>query len=81
MRIPFSGSVAIALATAVAKWFQPPAVVAVILTFTLAAALRHAERLKSWRQLWIILVVLGSGMAIALAFLLAVERMIKIGVY
>jgi hypothetical protein len=80
MRIPFSDSIAVPLAFAVAKWFQPPAVLAVILTLTLVVALRMAERLKSWRQSWIVLVVLGSGLTIALAFLVAVQWMAKIGI-
>jgi hypothetical protein len=81
MRIPSLNYAPVPLAFAVAKWFQPPAVLAVILTFTLVIALRQAERLKSWRQSWIVAIVLGSGLTIALAFLLAVQWMTKIGVF
>jgi hypothetical protein len=81
VRIPFSGYITVSLAFAVAKWFQPPAVLAVILTFTLVVALRLAERLRSWRQSWIIAIVLGSGLTIALAFLAAVQWMVKIGIF
>jgi hypothetical protein len=80
MRIPVSGYTVVSLVFFVAKWFQPPAVLAVILTFTLVVALRLAERLRSWRQSWIVLIVLGSGLTIALAFLLAVQWMAKIGI-
>lgn len=80
MRIPVSGYTVIPLVFVVAKWFQPPAVLAVILTFTLVVALRLAERLRSWRQSWIVLIVLGSGLTIALAFLVAVQWMVKIGI-
>jgi hypothetical protein len=77
MRIPFSHHIAVSLAFVVAKWFEPPAVVAVILTFTLTVALRQTERLKSWRQSWIVAIVLGSGLTIALAFLIAVQWMTR----
>lgn len=80
MRVAFSGYTVVSLAFAAAKWFQPPAVLAVILTFTLIVALRLAERLRSWRQSWVVLIVLGSGLTIALAFLLAVQWMAKIGI-
>ena len=80
MRVAFSGYTVVSLVFVVAKWFQPPAVLAVILTFTLIVALRLAERLRSWRQSWIVLIVLGSGLTIALAFLLAVQWMAKIGI-
>ena len=80
MRMPFSSSIAVPLVFAVAKWFQPPAVLAVILTLTLVVALRRAERLKSRRQLWIVVILLGSGLKIALAFLMAVQWMVKIGI-
>jgi hypothetical protein len=80
MRVAFSGYAAVSLVFVVAKWFQPPAVLAVILTLTLIVALRLAERLRSWRQSWIVLIVLGSGLTIALAFLLAVQWMAKIGI-
>jgi hypothetical protein len=81
MRIPFSSYSPIPLAFAVAKWFQPLAVLAVILTFTLVVALRRAERLRSWRQSWIVAIVLGSGLTIALAFVVAVLWMAKIVVH
>lgn len=79
MRMPSSG-VFVSLATAVAKWFQPSAFLAIILTFTLVVALRRAEQLKSWRQWPVVAIVLGSGLTIALAFLMAVQWMVKIGV-
>ena len=81
MRIPFANLSPVPLALAVAKWFQPPAVLAVILTTTLVVALRRADRLKSWKQSWIVAVVLGTGLTIALVFLLAVQWMVKIGVF
>ena len=81
MRIPFLGYSLVGLVSAVAKWFQPAAVVAVILTITLVTALRRADQLKSWRQWPIVAIVLGSGLTIAVAFLLAVQWMVKIGVF
>ncbi len=81
MRGSFSGYTAVSLAFAVAKLFQPLAVVAVILTLTLIVALRRTERLKSWRQLWIIMAMVGSGLIVAVAFLAAVQWMVKIGVF
>lgn len=80
MRIPVSGCTVVSLVFFVAKWFQPPAVLAVILTFTLVVALRLTERLRSLRQSWIVLIVLGSGLTIALAFLAVVQWMAKIGI-
>jgi hypothetical protein len=80
MRIPSSG-IFVSLATAVAKWFQPPVFVAVILIFTLVVALRRAEQMKSWRQWPIVVIVLGSGLTIALAFLVAVRWMQENGVH
>jgi hypothetical protein len=74
MRILSSG-IFISLATAVAKWFQPPVFLAVILTFTLFVALRRAEQMKSWKQWPIVAIVLGSGLTIALAFLVALRWM------
>lgn len=80
MRIPFSSYGLVPLVSAVAKWFRPAAVIAVILTITLVAALRRADHLKSWRQWPIIAIVLGSGLTIAIAFLLAVQWIVKMGV-
>ena len=79
MRIASLNYAPVPLAFAVAKWFQPAAVLAVILTFTLVVALRQAERLKSWRQSWTVVIVLASGLTIASAFLLSVQWMIRIG--
>ena len=81
MRVPFSNHIAASLAFVVAKWFEPPAVVAAILVLTLGIALRRMERLKSWRQLWIIAAMLGSGLLLTSAFLLAVQWMVRIGVF
>jgi ABC-type Mn2+/Zn2+ transport system permease subunit len=81
MRVLSSHHIAVSLAFFAAKWFQPPAVLAVILTLTLSVALRQSEKLKSWRQSWIVAIVLGSGLTIALAFLIAVQWMTKIGIF
>ena len=80
MRIPFSSYSLVPLVSVLAKWFRPAAVIAVILTITLVAALRRADQLKSWRQWPIVAIVLGSGLTIAIAFLLAVQWMLKMGV-
>jgi hypothetical protein len=81
MRIPFAGYSAVPVVFAAAKLFQPLAVVAVILTLTLVVALRRTERLKTWRQLWIVIVMVGSGLIVATAFLAAVQWMVRIGVF
>jgi hypothetical protein len=80
MRIPLSSGVVTTLAAVVVKWFQPLAVIAVILTVTLVAALRRADQLKSWRQWPIVAIMLGSGLAIAIAFLVAVQWIVRMGV-
>jgi len=46
MRVLSSHHIAVSLAFFAAKWFQPPAVLAVILTLTLSVALRQSEKLK-----------------------------------
>jgi hypothetical protein len=73
MRIPLSKYSVSPLVFAVAKWFHPSAVLAIILTLTLVAALRRAEKLKSWREWPMVAIVLGSGLTITIIFLIGVH--------
>ena len=81
MRVSLLDYAAVPVAFTVARWFQPPAVVAVILTLTLVVTLRRAEQLRSWRQLWIVVALVGSGLTVVAAFLTAVQWMTKMGVF
>ena len=80
MHRSFTDFAAVPLVLAAAKWFQPPAVLAILLTLTLVVTLRRVEKLTSRRQLWVVLTLVGSGLTMAIAFLGALTWLVRIGV-